>query len=225
MLYGYENRFFAGMLITAAVALCALALALALGLAGAAMKTSANRLARSVAAFYTTVIRGTPELLVILLVYFDLQRALNAARESLDYADVWIIPPFWGGVIGIGFYYGAYMTETFRGAILAVPRGQTEAAASLGIKPFPVWLRVIIPQMMRHALPGISNNWLVLLKATALVSVIGLSDDMMAVAGQAKNQTRDPFLFYLAVAAGYLFFTALSDAAFGKLRKIARRGL
>lgn len=224
MLYGYENRFLVGMLITAAVALAALVLALLLGLAGAAMKTSANKAARAVAAFYTTVIRGTPELLVILLVYFDLQRLLNAAREGLNY-DVWIIPPFWGGVIGIGVYYGAYMTETFRGAILAVPRGQSEAAAALGIKPFALWLRVIIPQMMRHALPGISNNWLVLLKATALVSVIGLSDDMMAVANQAKNKTRDPFLFYLAVACGYLLFTALSDAIFGKLRKMARRGV
>lgn len=224
MLYGYENRFFAGMLITAAVALCALVLALALGLVGAAMKTSANRAARAVAVFYTTVIRGTPELLVILLVYFDLQRLLNAMREGLDY-DVWIIPPFWGGVIGIGIYYGAYMTETFRGAILAVARGQTEAAIALGIKPFALWLRVILPQMLRHALPGISNNWLVLLKATALISVIGLSDDMMAVAGQAKNKTRDPFLFYLAVAGGYLLFTALSDIVFGKLRKMARRGL
>lgn len=224
MLYGYENRFFAGMLITAAVALSALLLSLVLGLAGAAMKTSANKAARAVAAFYTTVIRGTPELLVILLVYFDLQRLLNAMREGLDY-DVWIIPPFWGGVIGIGVYYGAYMTETFRGAILAVPRGQIEAASALGIKPLALWLRVILPQMMRHALPGISNNWLVLLKATALISVIGLSDDMMAVANQAKNKTRDPFLFYLAVAGGYLLFTALSDVIFGKLRKMARRGL
>ena len=225
MLYGYENRLFAGMAITAAVALCALALALILGLVGAAMKTSANKAARVVATFYTTIIRGTPELLVILLVYFDLQRMLNAVREGLAYSEVWIIPPFWGGVIGIGVYYGAYMTETFRGAVAAVPRGQTEAAIALGMRKVAVLARVIFPQMMRHALPGISNNWLVLLKATALISVIGLADDMMAVAGQAKNKTRDPFLFYLAVAGGYLFFTALSDVAFGKLRKIARRGL
>ena len=117
------------------------------------------------------------------------------------------------------------MTETFRGAVAAVPHGQTEAAIALGMRKVAVLARVIFPQMMRHALPGISNNWLVLLKATALISVIGLADDMMAVAGQAKNKTRDPFLFYLAVAGGYLFFTALSDVAFGKLRKIARRGL
>ena len=225
VLHGYENRFLAGMAITAMVALCALALALMLGLAGAAMKLSANRPARAAAAFYTTVIRGTPELLVILLVYFDLQELLNATRESLSYKDVWIIPPFWGGVIGIGVYYGAYMTETFRGAILAVPRGQSEAARALGLNPAVVFARVVFPQMLRYALPGISNNWLVLLKATALVSVIGLADDMMAVAKQAKDKTGEPFLFYTAVACGYLLFTAMSDFVFGKLRKRARRGL
>ena len=101
----------------------------------------------------------------------------------------------------------------------------TRINAHQRLRKVAVLARVIFPQMMRHALPGISNNWLVLLKATALISVIGLADDMMAVAGQAKNKTRDPFLFYLAVAGGYLFFTALSDVAFGKLRKIARRGL
>ncbi len=213
------------MAVTAGVAVCALVLALFLGLSGAAAKLSGNRFLRGAAAFYTTVVRGTPELLVILLVYYDLQGLLNAAREGLEYEEVWIIPPFWGGVVGIGAYYGAYMTETFRGAILAVPRGQSEAAASLGMHPAVVFFRVVFPQMLRYALPGICNNWLVLLKATALVSVIGLSDDMMAVASQAKSKTRDPFLFYFAVACGYLLFTAVSDFIFARLRRRARRGL
>ena len=219
-LLGYEGRFAAGFLLTAGVALAALALALALGLAGAAAKLSRFRAARWTAGVYTTAIRGIPELLFILLVYFQLQEFLNAVLD-----EPWIIPPFWAGVIGIGVFYGAYMAETFRGAFLAVPRGQSEAGLAMGVSPGRVFWRIVFPQMARHALPGIRNNWLVLLKATALVSVIGLSDDMMAVAGQAKSKTQQPFLFYCAAAGGYLLLTALSEAAFRALEKRAGRGI
>ena len=225
MLFGYEARFLTGMGITAAVALIALAVALALGLLGAAAKTRGGKFARGAASVYTTVTRGTPELLLILLIYFDMQRLLNFARESLGIEDAAIISPFWAGASAIGIIYGGYMTETFRGALLAVPAGQAEAGAALGLRRWRVFWLLTFPQMMRHALPGISNNWLVLLKATALVSVIGLSDDMMAVANQAKAKTREPFVFYLAAAAGYLVFTAVSGFVFAKLEKRARRGL
>ena len=225
MLFGYEARFLTGMAITGAVALIALAVALALGLLGAAAKTRGGKTARGVAAAYTTVTRGTPELLLILLIYFDMQRLLNFARESLGIEDVAVISPFWAGAAAIGIIYGGYMTETFRGALMAVPPGQAEAGAALGLRRWRLFWLLIFPQMMRHALPGISNNWLVLLKATALVSVIGLSDDMMAVANQAKSKTREPFVFYLAAAGGYLLFTAISGFIFAKLEKRARRGL
>ena len=214
-----------GMGITAAVALIALAVALALGLLGAAAKTRGGKVARGAASVYTTITRGTPELLLILLIYFDMQRLLNFARESLGMEDAAVISPFWAGASAIGIIYGGYMTETFRGALLAVPAGQAEAGAALGLRQWRVFWLLTFPQMMRHALPGISNNWLVLLKATALVSVIGLSDDMMAVANQAKSKTREPFVFYLAAACGYLVFTAVSGFVFAKLEKRARRGL
>ena len=219
-LLGYEGRFLAGLAITAGVALAALALALALGLAGAAAKVSHRRAARWTAEVYTATVRGIPELLFILLVYFDVQRMLNAALD-----EPWIIPPFWAGAMAIGLFYGAYMTETFRGAILAVPRGQGEAGLAVGLSRRMVFWRIVFPQMVRHALPGIRNNWLVLLKATALVSVIGLSDDMMAVANQAKAKTHQPFLFYAAAAAGYLLLTALSETVFNFMEKRAGRGI
>ena len=225
MLFGYEARFLAGMAITAGVALVALAVALALGLVGAAAKIRGGKIARAAAATYTTITRGTPELLLILLIYFDMQRLLNFARESLGIEDAAIISPFWAGAAAIGIIYGGYMTETFRGAFLAVHPGQAEAGAALGLKQWRIFWMLTFPQMLRHALPGISNNWLVLLKATALVSVIGLSDDMMAVANQAKSKTREPFMFYLAAAAGYLLFTAVSGFIFSKLEKRAKRGL
>ena len=225
MLFGYEARFLAGMAITAGVAVIALAIALALGLIGAAAKTRGGKTARGVAAVYTTITRGTPELLLILLIYFDMQRLLNFARESLGMEDTAVISPFWAGATAIGIIYGGYMTETFRGALLAVPPGQTEAGAALGLKRWRVFWLLTFPQMMRHALPGISNNWLVLLKATALVSVIGDVGDMMKVANDGRRHLREPFTFYLAVACGYLLFTAISGFVFSKLEKRARRGL
>ncbi|MBE8158194.1 MAG: ABC transporter permease subunit, partial [Betaproteobacteria bacterium] len=119
-LLGYEWRFAVGLAITAGVALTALALALALGLAGAAAKLSHRRAARWTAETYTAVVRGIPELLFILLVYFELQKALNVVVDAVADDAQWIISPFWAGAIAIGIFYGAYMTETFRGAMLAV---------------------------------------------------------------------------------------------------------
>ena len=145
--------------------------------------------------------------------------------EKMGSDEIWIIPPFGAGALAIGLFYGAYMTETFRGAMLAVPRGQSEAGLSVGLSTRVVFWQIMLPQMLRHALPGIRNNWLVLLKATALVSVIGLADDMMAVANQAKAKTHQPFLFYGAAALGYLFLTALSATVFERLEKYAARGV
>lgn len=219
-LLGYEARFISGLAVTAAVAVAALLLALALGLLGAAAKQSRHSWMRAVAAVYTTAVRGIPELPFMLLVYFSLQHLINALWEN-----PWIISPFWAGVIVIGLFYGAYMTETFRGGMLAVPRGQKEAGMAIGLSAGVIFWRITFPQMLRHALPGIRNNWMVLLKATALVSVIGLSDDMMAVANQAKAKTHAPFLFYFAAALGYLLLTALSGALFYAVEKRTRRGL
>jgi arginine/ornithine transport system permease protein len=101
------------------------------------------------------------------------------------------------------------MTETFRGAILAVPGGQLEAGYAFGMTRWKVFHRILVPQMIRHALPGFGNNWLVLLKTTALVSVIGL-DDMVRKAYLAMGATRKPFVFFLAVALGFLIFTTVS---------------
>lgn len=221
-LLGYEGRFVGGLLLTSAIALVSLLIALSLGLMGASAKLSRHRWARWTAGVYTTAVRGIPELLFILLVYFEFQRVINVLVPT---EEPWIISPFWAGALAIGLFYGAYMTETFRGAMLSVPRGQAEAGLSVGMGRTAVYWRIVFPQMLRHALPGIRNNWLVLLKATALVSVIGLSDDMMAVANQAKSKTHQPFLFYAAAALGYLLLTAISGAVFDALEKRARRGV
>ena len=126
-----------------------------------------------------------------------------------DYID---ISPFFAGVVTIAFIFGAYMAETFRGAILSVDKGQLEAATAYGMNKYKRFFRVMFPQMMRHALPGLGNNWLVLLKTTALVSIIGLQD-MVKIAGDASGSTQKPFTFYLVVALVFLFFTAVSTSA------------
>lgn len=217
LLHGYLPTLIEGAQLTLAVAALSLAIAFSLGLAGAAAKLSRSRLARGVAGAYTTVVRAVPDLVMMLLVFYGGQMLVNRLGERLgwDYIDV---DPFIAGVLTIGFIFGAYLTEVIRGAVLAVPAGQREAALAFGMGRVQVWRRVIVPQMLRHALPGLSNNWLVMLKSTSIVSIIGLSD-LMQRAGQAAGATSEPFLFYVVVGAFYLLFTSVSEAAFAWARR------
>jgi His/Glu/Gln/Arg/opine family amino acid ABC transporter permease subunit len=197
-----------GALITASIAIASALLAVVLGLVTASLKLAPSRLAGGVATTYTTCIRGLPDLVMMLLIFFGGQALVNdiGAYFEWDYVD---INPYVAGIITIGFVYGAYMGETFRGAILAVPVGMLEAGSAYGMTKWQVFVRILLPQMMRHALPGLGNNWLVLLKSTALVSIIGLNE-LVFRAGQAGGSTRQPFIFYLFVAIVFLFFTTLS---------------
>jgi len=204
----YLPSLLAGAWVTLRVALLSLTIALALGLAGAAGKLSRVPPARWLATLYTTVMRGVPDLVMMLLVFYGGQMLVNEIGDRLgwDYIE---IDPFVAGFLTIGVIFGAYFTETFRGAFMAVPGGQMEAAAAYGMTRWQVFARILFPQMLRHALPGIGNNWLVLLKSTAIVSMIGLSD-MTWLADQAGRSTREPFLFYLVVCVLYLLMTAVS---------------
>jgi arginine/ornithine transport system permease protein len=209
MLHGYLPGLIEGTFTTLAVAACSLAIAVVLGLAGATAKLSRSRLARAVVNAYTTLIRGVPDLVLMLLVFFGGQTLVNALASELGHAEPIDVNPFVAGVATIGFIFGAYLTETFRGAIMAIPAGQREAALAYGMSRTQVLARITLPQMVRHALPSFTNNWLVLVKSTAIVSVIGLAD-MMNRAGQAAGATREPFNFYLAAAAIYLAITTVS---------------
>jgi len=217
MLHGYGASLLEGALLSLTVALASLAIALVLGLAGAVAKLSRVRPARWLAQGYTTLIRAVPDLVMMLLVFYGGQVLVNHVGDRLgwDYVDV---DPFVAGVLTIGFIFGAYFTEVLRGAFLAVPPGQKEAAVAFGMRPAQVLWRVTGPQMLRHALPGLSNNWLVMIKSTAIVSVIGLSD-LMNRAKQAAGSTHEPFVFYLAACGVYLAFTTLSELAFAWLHK------
>lgn len=215
ILYGYLPAILEGLSLTLRVSAVSLAIACIFGLIGATAKLSGSRAARMAADVYTTLIRGMPELVLMLLIFYGGQIGINKLAESQgwDYID---IPPFTAGVLTIGFIFGAYLTETFRGAILAVPQGQAEAALAFAMPRRLVLWRIVLPQMVRHAIPGFSNNWLIMLKASALVSIIGL-DDMVHRAGLAAATTRAPFTFYIAVALIYLTLTSISIFVLSRL--------
>jgi arginine/ornithine transport system permease protein len=207
-LQGYGPMILEGAVVTVEVALLSLAIAVLLGMLGALAKLSKSRLAQGTAQVYTTIIRGVPDLVMMLLIFFGGQLLVNRLGEALGFGYI-DINPFVAGCMTIGFIFGAYMTETFRGAILSVPAGQSEAGVAFGMSRRQVFLRIVLPQMVRHALPGFGNNWLVLLKTTALVSVIGL-DDMVRKANLAGGSTREPFTFLFVVALLYLALTTIS---------------
>lgn len=208
-LHGYGPSIFEGTILTLEVSLASLFIAMLLGICGALAKLSRARSLRLIAQIYTTTIRGIPDLVLMLLVFYGGQMFINQLGPMLGYEGYIDINPFIAGVSTIGFIFGAYMTETFRGAILAVNKGQLEAGTAYGMSAFMVFRRITLPQMVRHALPGFGNNWLVLIKTTALVSIIGLND-MVRKAGLAAGATREPFTFYLVVAINYLVITSIS---------------
>lgn len=198
-----------GALLTVGVSLLALLVAIVFGLAGAAAKLSGRPVLVGLATFYSTVIRGIPDLVMMLLVFYGGTIGINTLLEKLGSEATVDINPFMAGVLTIGFIYGAYMTETFRGAILSIPKGQMEAASAFGMSSFQTFLRITLPQMVRYALPGFTNNWLVLIKSTALISLIGLQE-MTYLAKQASAATRSPFVFFMFTGALFLVYTSVS---------------
>ena len=206
---GYLPLILNGMILTVEVAILSLIFAVLLGMLAASARLYGGPIARFVAGTYTTVIRGIPDLVLMMLIFFGGQILVNNIGDKLgwDYIDV---DPFIAGTITIGFIFGAYMGETFRGAIMAVPKGQIEAGHAYGMTGVQVFLHIIFPAMIRHALPGFFNNWLVLVKTTALVSVIGL-EDMVFNAKVAGDTLREPFTFYVIVGILFLMITAISE--------------
>ncbi|HET8790193.1 MAG TPA: ABC transporter permease [Modicisalibacter sp.] len=221
-LHGYGPRLLEGALVTIELAVLSLIVAVILGLATASAKMSRNRLLHGIGTLYTTVIRGVPDLVLMMLLFYGGQIGINQVTDFLYYQfdiDIFInINEFIAGVVTIGLIFGAYMGETFRGAFLAVDNGQIEAARAYGMTERLMLRRIRFPQMMRHALPGLSNNWMVMLKTTALVSVIGLVD-MVRVAEEAAKATHEPFTFMVPVAAIYLLIASVSEWFFSRLQK------
>ncbi|AIU73547.1 amino acid ABC transporter permease [Hafnia alvei FB1] len=217
MLQGYSQLILNGALVTLELAVSSVLLAVVIGLIGAAAKLSRSPVLATIFEGYTTLIRGVPDLVLMLLIFYGLQMMLNQLTDLLGWSQ-FNIDPLVAGVITLGFIYGAYFTETFRGAFMAVPKGQIEAATSLGFSSSKIFRRILFPAMMRYALPGIGNNWQVILKATALVSLLGL-DDLVKATQIAGKGTWQPFYFAIVAGVIYLLFTTLSNGVLLLLEK------
>lgn len=201
---GFAVQFVTAFMVTVGLALISGIFGTAFGLFLAILKGGVARRVQSVITAYTTVVRGVPELLIILLIYFG--GTALASRVAGRYVEV---NAFTAGVIALTVVFSGYATEVFRGAIAAVPSGQAEAAKSLGLSNWQRWAFVIGPQMLRLALPAYGNLWISLFKDTALVSIVGLTD-IMRVAYVGAGSLRAPMSFYLAASALYLSLTSFT---------------
>lgn len=223
-LHGFGPVLLQGALITLQLAVSSLCLGLVLGLMGAAAKLSGSRVLRALGDLYSTLVRGLPELLVVLMVYFGSSTVLMGIASQFGYDEYIELSPFVAGTVALGFTFGAYATEVFRGAILAIPPGQAEAARALGMGRSRTFRRIVLPQVWRIALPGLGNLFMVLTKDTALVSVIGL-EELMRMTAFAVGRTKEPFTFYLAAALVYLTITAVTTLIVQHLERRSARGL
>ena len=223
IIWQYMPRILQGAVLTVELAVISVICAIVIGLVGALMRLSRSSLLNTIGAGYSTIVRGVPDLIWMLMVYYSAQLGLNAITSALGWS-YFEISPFAAGVFTLSFIFGAYFTETFRAAILAVPGGQIEAGYAYGLTPLQVLSGITFPLMMRYALPSVKNNWLALTKSTALVSIIGL-DDMTRVAQQAGSSTQYSFAFNLVSALLYLLITYVSLKVFIFLDKRYQRGV
>jgi octopine/nopaline transport system permease protein len=216
------------LLIATLVTLCVTATALLIGIVIGTLiawaKLSGSRIARGFGSAYTTVFRGVPELLIIYLVYFGGSSLVTAAGSAFGYQGFLGMPSFMAGSLAVGIISGAYQAEVYRGAFLAIPKGELEAAQAIGMHRSLRFRRIIAPQVLRFAIPGIGNVWQLSLKDSALVSVTGLAD-LMRTSQIAAGSTRQHFLFFIVGGCLYLGLTSLSDRAFNGAERRANRSM
>lgn len=202
---GFTWQILLGTLVTMKLACCAALIGIVIGLIGALLESIPSRWLRYLAGSIIFVIRGLPELLVLFFIYFGLTAILSQVFQH--YVN---ISPFVAGVTALSLIFGAYASQVFRGAFLAIDAGQIEAAKAMSFSRAQIFTRIQIPQAWRHAIPGLGNLWLVLLKDTAIVMLIGLAD-LMSRAKMAASTTHQPFTFYLIAACIYLVITSVSQ--------------
>lgn len=209
MFSDYFSLMLTAALMTLGLAVCSLVLGLFLGMLFAVLE--ANRFVGKPTSVLVALLRGLPEILVVLLVYFGSSELVELLTgEYVEFGA------FGCGVFALSLIFAAYASQTLRGAIQAIAKGQWESGTALGLSKGYTFLRIIMPQVWRHALPGLSNQWLVLLKDTALISLIGV-DDLMRQAQLINTNTHQPFTWYGIAALIYLLVTLVSQLGIRKL--------
>ncbi|MGO4354612.1 ABC transporter permease [Rhizobium sp. RAF36] len=221
---GWGALLLVATLMTLAVTATALAIGAVLGTIIASAKLSGNMLLVTLGNIYTTVFRGVPELLIIYLIYFGGSAAVTSVGQWLGYEGFLGLPSFAAGALAVGIISGAYQAEVYRGAFLAISKGELEAASAIGMPRVLRLRRVIIPQVLRFAIPGLGNVWQLSLKDSALISVTGLAE-LMRTSQVAAGSTRQYFLFFIAGGLLYLLLTSLSDRVFNTAERRANRSM
>ncbi len=221
---GWGGLLLLGALMTLCVTAVALVIGAIFGTLVAWAKLSGNRVMRFIGGTYTTVFRGVPELLIIYFVYFGGSSAVTAIGEAMGYEGFLGLPSFAAGAFAVGIISGAYQAEVYRGAYLAISKGELEAAQAIGMHRGLRFRRIIGPQVFRFAIPGIGNVWQLSLKDSALVSVTGLAD-LMRTSQVAAGSTRQHFLFFIVGGCLYLIMTSFSDRFFTSAERRANRSM
>ena len=221
---GWGDEMLRAALVTLMVSLSAMGIGLFISIFGTLSKLSNKIYVRVLADVYTTIIRGIPELLVIYLLFFGGSNAIMSLAKLFGYYGYIELDAFVIGAVAVGAISGAYSTEVMRGAFLAIPRGQIDAAKSVGMNKFLIFTRILIPQVLRYALPGLGNVWQLTLKDTALIMVTGLVE-IMRQAHVAAGSTYSPFTFYITAALLYLILTTASNRVFNSAENWANKGV
>ena len=220
---GWGDELLIATLMTIAVSITAMIIGFLFAFIFTPLKLSKNKFFNLIGNSYTTVIRGVPELLVIYLLFFGGSGAIMYVASIFGYNDYIEINAFITGSFAIGIISGAYSTEVFRGAVQSIDRGQFEAAKVLGLSKYIQFYKIIFPQVLRLAIPNLSNVWQITLKDTSLISVTGLVE-IMRQSYIAAGSTRDPLFFYSFAAILYLMLTYLSMKLINKLELRYSRG-
>ena len=221
---GWGDEMLRAASVTLLLSLTAMSIGLFISIFGTLSKLSDKFYVRVIADIYTTIVRGIPELLVIYLLFFGGSNAVMGMAKLFGYHGYIELNAFIIGSVAVGAISGAYSTEVMRGAFLAVPRGQIDAAKSVGMSKLVLFRRVLIPQVLRYALPGLGNVWQLTLKDTSLVMVTGLVE-IMRQAHVASGSTYSPFTFYVTAALLYLILTTASNRIFYSAENWANKGV
>ena len=221
---GWGLALLTGAFLTLIVSIVALLIGSAFGALIAWAKLSKSLAANMVGDAYTTLFRGVPELLIIYLFYFGGSSVVSGIAHGFGLNGFHDVPPFVAGALAVGLISGADQGEVYRGAYLAIARGEVEAAIAVGMSRGLMFRRILVPQVLRFALPGLGNTWQLTLKDSALVSVTGLVD-LMRESAMAAGSTHRYMTFYVAAGALYLLLTSVSGVLFNLAEARATRGL
>jgi His/Glu/Gln/Arg/opine family amino acid ABC transporter permease subunit len=223
---GYGDEFVNGIATTLFISVSGYAIGASIGMLGAWAKLCHVKALNRAGEVYTTIVRSLPELLLIFLIFYAGTRALVSLLVMLGLADQGFdINPFAAVITALGLIYGAYLTDVLRGGIQAVPKGQIEAAKAFGMHAPKRFVRILFPQMIRYAIPGLGNQWLNITKDSALVSVVAQVSDIMSVGRSAANTTHHPIFYFGATACVFMVVSGVSMFIFGRLEKRANRGV